>query len=480
MEPLNTKDRNVRLLQEPIYRPPYGLRLKKSFKPAVSYAFCVAPYTMGDIYQLDRALARIARVCCSLGRSFPTAGVLREEESGGVGLISLVVDYAQISTACLTRAVADDDRLGLVTTALLEMQRASERGSAAVEEIADEETRYYPLLRQLCVMERCGICLTQRGAVYSSSPPTPTGMTEMDIRLAALLRAQSLASSALFNPLQRIGVKHLGDLVDANGTHFITSSDLERLFGAKVGAREKRALNQLSATISGSLPSGIKTIGKLRSTGPLDMRHRALPPDLTQIPKDQQAAIRRTTGTRGIKDLFAGGRPTAGGPRPSDTPTRARPTQSPVGNARLDPIPDFQLPSHIREGRADKPPCPIVPWAATKVIRQSVHLDPTERNPDRDIDPPRQYLIQLGRQCPNGPIQDEGTAFVYRPDGKCLGTLSQACLTRLHTQYEHTMTFHPSLHRELGGSTLHKMWPSSSSATRPPRTIAASLPLSSS
>ena len=71
-----------------------------------------------------------------------------------------------------------------------------------MEEIADEETRYYPLLRQLCIMERCGICLTQRGEVYSSTPPTPTGTTEMDLRLAALLRAQSLTSSALFNPLQ--------------------------------------------------------------------------------------------------------------------------------------------------------------------------------------------------------------------------------------------------------------------------------------
>ena len=67
----------------------------------VTYDLCVAPYTMQELHQLDRALARIVRACCKLGRSFPTAGILREEEAAGWGLISLTVDYAQISTSCL-------------------------------------------------------------------------------------------------------------------------------------------------------------------------------------------------------------------------------------------------------------------------------------------------------------------------------------------------------------------------------------------
>jgi hypothetical protein len=214
--------------------------LKTVIKPAVSYAFCVAPYTMSEIYELDKAIARVARTCCRLGRSFPTAAILLGETAVGAGVISLTVDYAQISAACLVRAMDDADRLGIVTTALLQIQRDSCRGNAAVEEVADEETRFYTGLRQMCVMKSHGLQLTIKGEIYKES--TLGEGDEMDERVATLLRSQRVPRS-LMNPLHRVGVKHVGELITDKGTHLISTDDLTRTYGSKVTAREKKALN---------------------------------------------------------------------------------------------------------------------------------------------------------------------------------------------------------------------------------------------
>ena len=106
----------------------------------------------------------------------------------------------------------------------------------------------------------------------------------MDRQLSKLLSA----SSTLFNPLQRIGVRRMGELVNANSKHFITSVDLERIYGAQVKAREKRALKQICATITGVLPpvrvpSGVKSIGTLRNKDSLDLCVRDLPSHLAQV-----------------------------------------------------------------------------------------------------------------------------------------------------------------------------------------------------
>ena len=110
--------------------------------------------------------------------------------------------------------------------------------------------------------------LTKQGKTYDATPPEPTYLCEADRQLSALLRSQSPATSALFNPLQRVGVTHMGELINTEGTHFITSTELECTYGAKVTAREKQALNRLSVSISGELPDGIKTVGLVRNTGP--------------------------------------------------------------------------------------------------------------------------------------------------------------------------------------------------------------------
>jgi len=85
-------------------------------------------------------------------------------------------------------------------------------------------------------------------------------------------------------------------LIKTEGTHFITSTESECTNGAKVTAREKQALNRLSVSISGELPEGIKSVGLVRNTGPLDLRCRALPKHLALAPRYSQASGQASDG----------------------------------------------------------------------------------------------------------------------------------------------------------------------------------------
>ena len=254
--------------------------IHKCIKPAITYTLGFAPFTMGDIEHLDKRLANIARQSCRLPKGFPTSAILRDHEEAGLGVISLTVDYAQISASHFTRALRDPGRLGIVSRALLDLQRRK-MGGAPVEYLDDGAARYCTLLRQLTIMNRHGLTLTLDGCPYPACAPGTEGHQLWT--LTALLRA-NLAPPSILARLYELGIKHIGQLVAANRTHLITTQDLTVLYGTKVTAQHKIALNQLSAAVSGQLPGGAKSIKGIRSTEALATRFRAIPTTLQQPP----------------------------------------------------------------------------------------------------------------------------------------------------------------------------------------------------
>lgn len=60
-------------------------------RPAVTYDFALAPYTIAQIQQLDRSLANTARQACRLPRGFAQAGIMLAQDKGGMGLHSLML-----------------------------------------------------------------------------------------------------------------------------------------------------------------------------------------------------------------------------------------------------------------------------------------------------------------------------------------------------------------------------------------------------
>lgn len=217
-----------------------------------------------------------------------------------------------------------------------------------MEETADEETKFYTGLRQLCIMRQHGVYFTKRGEIYSDTLPEDTNtVSQSDARLATLLRSKSVDVS-LMNPLNRAGVKHMGELITADGTHLISIAYLERTYGSKITAREKRALNQFSVSISGVFPPKISTMGRVRSTQPLDRRYRALPPEYVQSPHNSHT--RRATGSRDIRDLFT--QPPIPTTRTDPPQTQAHTAQTPKHAADKSPrqARDHDLPAHIQQG----------------------------------------------------------------------------------------------------------------------------------
>jgi len=278
--------------------------LQTVIKPSISYAFCVAPYTLTQLALLDKVLAGIARKCCRLQRSFPTCAILRHVDEGGIGLISLSVEYAQISTACLVRAHSDPGMLGMVTRELLNTQR-DKMGGAPVEEITDGEARFCTGLRQLAIMARHDIQLVVMGTPYDQTPPHQNTLYSQDGgRLTALLRSQSV-SPALMHPLQELGIQHVGELVTDAGTHLISTSDLQQAYGPAVKHKHKQALNKLSIALSQTLSQlepPVTLLSQVRTTAALPPEMRALPADLVQ--PQGNAHRRRAAGTKDIRELL--------------------------------------------------------------------------------------------------------------------------------------------------------------------------------
>ena len=248
--------------------------IKQWIKPAATYPFSLAPFTVNEVALLDRALARVGKMCAKLPPGFSTSGALRSHDEAGLGLESFMIDYAQICAASLTHALRDEGSLGVVTRALLKLQ-VHKRGGAPVEHIATECTRYCTLLRQLTLVSvELNGNLTFDGQEYPLTLQGPSQTTLWN--LAPLLRSKSVPMGILAC-LYDTGVRHLGQLVTAQGTHLITPPDLVRLFGSAVTSRHKVALNQLSCSISGQLPKGATSLLQVRSTQPLDLPLRAIP-----------------------------------------------------------------------------------------------------------------------------------------------------------------------------------------------------------
>jgi hypothetical protein len=96
---------------------------------------------------------------------------------------------------------------------------------------------------------------------------------------------------------------------------------------------------------------------------------------------------------------------------------------------------DSHLAQHVRQGLPQSGAA-LLPLSDWRQIRESITIDPVERNPDRDITPPRAYCIQLGthRTVDPEPL-NATTAFIYAPSGRCMGTLSADTLAGLQAQY---------------------------------------------
>ena len=89
------------------------------------------------------------------------------------------------------------------------------------------------------------------------------------------------ASPAFMAPLLSLGIRHIGQLITATGTHMISTIDLT-LGNKKVTKHQKQALNRLTLAICGVYPSNAMTRPtEMRTFEPLPIACRVLPSHLS-------------------------------------------------------------------------------------------------------------------------------------------------------------------------------------------------------
>ena len=96
--------------------------IRTCLKACISYSFPLGIQSKDDIADLDSIVARTAKRALRLPLSTPTGLVLQEKEACGAGIESLLVDFVQLGTAYLVRALNDQGKLGTVTKAILNAQ----------------------------------------------------------------------------------------------------------------------------------------------------------------------------------------------------------------------------------------------------------------------------------------------------------------------------------------------------------------------
>ena len=174
-------------------------------------------------------------------------------------------------------------------------------------------------LRKLMVMERHGLTLTTNGSTLASQPPPPNGGHAQPAATQAyhtsheqltqhpngwftrLLRHPGV-SPAFMAPLLALGIRHIGQLITASGTHIITSNDLALLPGVqKVSNRHKQALNRLTIALCGVPPPlGIKNPTNVKMIDPLPANCRTLPKNLSM-----PSTLTTRQGTKSIRALLS-------------------------------------------------------------------------------------------------------------------------------------------------------------------------------
>jgi hypothetical protein len=103
-------------------------------------------------------------------------------------------------------------------------------------------------------------------------------------------------------------------------------------------------------------------------------------------------------------------------------------------------------------GRVHNPFLPPRPSPSDQqLIDECVQINPTPVHPDFDIQPPHKFTIQIGIHVSSTgtalQLQHPDLAFVYRPDGTCVGKMSTTRLRCLQTWYDQVCVTNPQIHR---------------------------------
>ena len=268
-------------------------------RPKIAYGFLVAPYTSTDLDILDTWMRRIIRHAYKLMKAVPSALIHEDIENFGLGCTSLYATNAYNCISSLTLALNDQSTWGVVTRAILSAQLTHMKNLPADQ--LPSEARYCMRVRQLTQTHNMKIKMLKDDLepyIIAGSPI----ITALEPLMHTPKAMRKLTKT--IQPLLALGITSWNQLLEANGTHIISTVGLKNIFGAKVRTHHQRALNNLTMALSN--PEYLKE-GYTPScnTGPMTHCERAVHPQCLQLiglarptmraPAIQQSATHSTT-----------------------------------------------------------------------------------------------------------------------------------------------------------------------------------------
>ena len=195
--------------------------------------------------------------------STPTELVLEQQAASGTGAQSLLVDYVQLGTAYLVRALNDEGKLGSVTKAILKAQ-ATRLGRLTSSQLGAQQGRYR-LMRQIELIKSAGVTInTPRSHTVKNDPytkmlsrkahPEEDPLDCLDIASLMshirvdpkLIGANKIVPLSLFHTLTELGIQRLVDILSRSRKAeptIIDASELKQRYGSKVTRKHQIALN---------------------------------------------------------------------------------------------------------------------------------------------------------------------------------------------------------------------------------------------
>ena len=104
-------------------KAPHNLKLlidRQQILGSIIHTFCVAPYTLGQLEQMDTVRAGLIKGLFKLRPHFPTAACFATKDNFGIGTDTVVPLYVQAVTEHLIMILNDSGRLGTLGRALLD------------------------------------------------------------------------------------------------------------------------------------------------------------------------------------------------------------------------------------------------------------------------------------------------------------------------------------------------------------------------
>ena len=254
---LKAKDRAEKINRS-MASPRQKLRyIATSIRPYITYSFPLGIFTQQDIALLDAVVTKAAKRSMRLPVGTPSSMVLEEKQLGGMGVGSLAVDYAQLITANLVRALNDPGPLGNLTKAMLAFQHTHLGGLDTTR--LPSATRTCHLMTQISIIAQAGIFLTAPST--SMLRVTLEGNALVQSLVGIFHDPQQLGQAlpvppTVYLPLLELHIHDLHTLIrktkhkSRDVYTVLSTDDLRKTFGSRATARHQVALNRLTAFLN--------------------------------------------------------------------------------------------------------------------------------------------------------------------------------------------------------------------------------------